>query len=341
MAVTKQHFGVVSATMTKWWAPVTMKVSGDESVRGQLRRSDDGRLECDFPERMVLITNHQIYTDWVYLWWSAYTAKMHGHLFIILKESIKYIPILGQGMLFYGFIFLSRKWADDQKRFSHRLQKLNSHHSGPLSGSNYLDPMWLLIFPEGTNASVNGRASSKKWADKNNMEDTRHVLLPRSTGLLYCLKELRNTVDYVYDCTMAYEGVPRGKYGQDIFTIRSTFLQGIRPKSVSLHWRRFAVKDMPLDDAKAFEQWLLQRWREKDDLMEDYIVNGRFPADEGESPAINGAKPLRGAGYIETEIRTAHPLEFLQIFVPVTALGLLINVVLKFLDMVLRILHIR
>lgn len=133
---------------------------------------------------------------------------MHGHLYIILKESIKYIPILGTGMMFYGFIFLSRKWSKDKGRFQHRLRKLNSSHSGPLSGTQTLDPVWLLIFPEGTNLSANGRASSKKWADKNNMEDMRHTMLPRSTGLHFCLAELRETVDWMYDCTVAYEGVP-------------------------------------------------------------------------------------------------------------------------------------
>jgi lysocardiolipin and lysophospholipid acyltransferase len=60
MAMTKQQFGLVVTTMTDWWAPVTMRVSGDESVRGQLRKTEDGRLECDFPERMILIANHQV-----------------------------------------------------------------------------------------------------------------------------------------------------------------------------------------------------------------------------------------------------------------------------------------
>jgi lysocardiolipin and lysophospholipid acyltransferase len=133
---------------------------------------------------------------------------MHGHLYIILKESLKYIPILGTGMMLYGFIFLSRKWSTDKERFAHRLRKLSTSHSGPLSGSKGLDPMWLLIFPEGTNLSVNGRAGSKKWADKNDIPDLRHCLLPRSTGLLYCLHELKDSIDYMYDCTLAYEGVP-------------------------------------------------------------------------------------------------------------------------------------
>jgi hypothetical protein len=60
MAMTKQHFSMVVTTMTYWWAPVTMRVSGDESVRGQMRKNKDGMMECDFPERMVLISNHQV-----------------------------------------------------------------------------------------------------------------------------------------------------------------------------------------------------------------------------------------------------------------------------------------
>ena len=208
MAMTKQYFGIVLTTMTYWWAPVTMRISGDESVRGQLRKTKDGRLKCDFPERLVLISNHQIYTDWIYLWWMSYTAEMHGHIYIILKESIKYIPILGTGMMLYGFIFLSRKWSTDKERFQHRLRKLSTSHSVPLSSSKGLDPMWLLIFPEGTNLSHNGRTSSEKWADKIGIEDLGHALLPRSTGLSFCLQELKGTVDYMYDCTLAYEGVP-------------------------------------------------------------------------------------------------------------------------------------
>jgi lysocardiolipin and lysophospholipid acyltransferase len=61
MAMTKQHFSMVVTTMTFWWAPVTMRVSGDESIRGQMRKKDDGLLECDFPERLVFVSNHQVW----------------------------------------------------------------------------------------------------------------------------------------------------------------------------------------------------------------------------------------------------------------------------------------
>lgn len=66
--MTKQHFGIVITTMTYWWAPVKMRISGDASVRGQLRKTEDGRIECDFPERMVLISNHQVVPSKVLQW---------------------------------------------------------------------------------------------------------------------------------------------------------------------------------------------------------------------------------------------------------------------------------
>ena len=103
---------------------------------------------------------------------------------------------------------MSRKMATDQERLAYRLRKLKERHSGPLSGTAGFDPMWLLIFPEGTNASNNGRARSAQWAKKIGVKDMEHVLLPRSTGMFFCLNELKGTVDYVYDCTIAYEGVP-------------------------------------------------------------------------------------------------------------------------------------
>lgn len=37
-----------------------VRLSGDASVAGQLRKTQDGRVECHFPDRMVMIANHQV-----------------------------------------------------------------------------------------------------------------------------------------------------------------------------------------------------------------------------------------------------------------------------------------
>lgn len=94
---------------------------------------------------------------------------------------------------------------------------------------------------------------------------------------------------------------------------------------------------MPLDDPKEFELWLRQRWLEKDELLEKYVQNGRFPADDGHDPerepSINGKGDLQviqGAGIIETEVKLAHWYEVGQIFVVLVCIALVANVLAKF-----------
>jgi len=207
-ALCKQHFALVLINLNDWWSPTVAYVTWDPSVAGQVQQTADGKISLTFPERLVLISNHQLYTDWVFLWWAAYTSGRHGHIFIVLKESIKYIPLLGPGMMFFSFIFLSRKWEADKPRLQHRLKKLQLATQSFLSGSNGMDPMWLLIFPEGTTLCTNGRDASSKWAAKSGVEDLRNTLIPRSRGLWFCLDELKNSVEYIYDCTLSYEGIP-------------------------------------------------------------------------------------------------------------------------------------
>lgn len=300
-------------TMTQWWAPTIVRVSGDSTMRGQLLQSVDGSLLCDFPQRMILIANHQIYTDWLYLWWIGYAAGMHGRIYVVLKESLKRIPVIGWGMQFAQFIFLKRKWEQDKPRMAAHLQKFN----------NRKDPMWLMMFPEGTNLADSTREASKKWAEKNGLNDMQHTLLPRSTGLQFILQELRKTVDYVYDCTIAYEGVPRGEFAQDIFTVGASYFGGRPPKSVNMYWRRFRISSIPLDDPKTFDLWLRSRWVEKDKFIEDYIRTGRFPADKGISKNSKG-ETIRGAGYIEADIKPKYWYEFLQVFAPIGLFALIL-----------------
>lgn len=110
-----------------------------------------------------------------------------------------------------------------------------------------------------------------------------------------------------------------------------------------MYWRRFPVSSIPFDDPQHFDQWLSELWWEKEALIEHYVQNGRFPADDGHSSegeaAINGsagAKVLKGAGYIETEVKLAHWYEVGQIFVVLAAFGLLFNVLAKLWNLFLH-----
>ncbi|KAH7410323.1 acyltransferase-domain-containing protein [Phaeosphaeria sp. MPI-PUGE-AT-0046c] len=327
MAYTKESFAILVTCLTQWWAPTVVRVSGDSSMVGQMTKKKDGSLQCNFADRMVLMANHQLYTDWLYLWWIAYTNSMHGFIYIILKESLRNIPIIGWSAQFYNFIFLARNWEEDQRTFKKHLGKLNKPN----------DPMWLIIFPEGTNLSATTRDKSKKWAEKNGLQDMKHQLLPRSTGLKFCLNELQETTEWLYDCTIAYEGVPPGQFGQDIFTLRSTFFEGRPPKSVNMHWRRFRIDSIPIHNTKAFEVWLRNRWREKDYMLEYFNRNNRFPAEnfwkdhlDMDSGSSQGGKSIRSvprpAVQIETEVKSGNWNEFVKIFAPITSVMMALTV---------------
>jgi lysocardiolipin and lysophospholipid acyltransferase len=55
-------------------------------------------LNINLPDRMVVMANHQAYLDWMYLWILAcYSGSARG-IIILLKASLKNIPIVGWGM---------------------------------------------------------------------------------------------------------------------------------------------------------------------------------------------------------------------------------------------------
>ena len=238
---------------------------------------------------------------------------MHGRIYIVLKESLRSIPVIGWGIQLSQFILLKRNWEKDKPNLSKHLQKLNK----------ITDPMWLLLFPEGTNLAPSTREASKKWADKSGIKDMQHTLLPRTTGLQFCLQELRKTVGYVYDCTIAYEGVPRGQYAQDIYTLQAQYVQGNSPKCVHMYWRRFRVSDIPLNNEKSFDSWLRARWVEKDAYIEYFYRTGNFPSDVGTTLMRDGSR-RKGAGYITTTIKATQWHEFLQVFIPIGILSLVL-----------------
>jgi len=62
--------------------------------------------KINLPDRLVVMANHQAYTDWMYLWILAcYSGHSRG-VIILLKEGLKKIPVVGWGMVSLSiFIF--------------------------------------------------------------------------------------------------------------------------------------------------------------------------------------------------------------------------------------------
>ena len=94
-----------------------------------------------------------------------------------------------------------------------------------------------------------------------------------------------------------------------------------------MHWRRFAIKDIPLVTKAAFDKWLLERWYEKDRLLDHYYLTGRFP---GQKAATAGATPNGDEDkFIETEVKLASPLEIGNMYVVLATVALLVRLAYK------------
>lgn len=81
---------------------------------------------------------------------------------------------------------------------------------------------------------------------------------------------------------------------------------------MNLHWRKFAITKIPLENQTLFDKWLQDTWHEKDALLESYLESGRFP---GEESAIRGAAiKSPEENFIETEVKLGNILELFSSF---------------------------
>jgi 1-acyl-sn-glycerol-3-phosphate acyltransferase len=73
-----------------------------------------------------------------------------------LIEALKMLPIFGQGMWFFEFVFMKQKWEKDKENMRVHLNR----------AKNPDVPLWLLIFPEGTLNTPGNVEKSKNFAKK-------------------------------------------------------------------------------------------------------------------------------------------------------------------------------
>ncbi|KAJ2388261.1 hypothetical protein GGI23_006093 [Coemansia sp. RSA 2559] len=229
----------------------------------------------------MMISNHQTYFDWIIIWILSYFQDCDGFLKIILKAELKRVPVFGWGMRFFDFIFLQRKWSDDEKTFADHTQRIVEHD----------DPAWLLIFPEGTVVCNKRTAISNSYADKMGLRRPEHTLLPRAKGTHVCLTRLRSRIPYLYDLTIGYEGLKKGDIPEDEYGLVSMYGKRVYPREVHIHVRRYAVSDIP-EDEERFTEWMHRVYVEKDKRMARFYELGHFPHDSSEDASIPPDQPV-------------------------------------------------
>ena len=91
-------------------------------------------------ERVLLMCNHRTEVDWMYIWNLALRKGRIGHVKYVLKSSVRNVPVFGWSFHLLEFLLVERNWQTDERAFV----SLLSTFKDPI------DPLWLVIFPEGT-----------------------------------------------------------------------------------------------------------------------------------------------------------------------------------------------
>ncbi|KAL8145079.1 hypothetical protein AgCh_003330 [Apium graveolens] len=136
-------------------------------------------------ERVLLIANHRTEVDWMYLWDLAVRKGSLGCIKYVLKSSLMKLPILGWGFHVLEFISVERKWEIDESTMRQRLSTFTDPR----------DPLWLAVFPEGTDFTQQKCEKSQKFSADNGLPILKNVLLPKTKGFHACLETLGNSLD--------------------------------------------------------------------------------------------------------------------------------------------------
>ncbi|GJJ09633.1 hypothetical protein Clacol_003857 [Clathrus columnatus] len=235
---------------------------GDNLKEDELFTKDSSGniIKVNLPDKLVIMANHQvrtpvlmechknsnmvsqIYADWLYLWTFLYMGALDTDILILLKKSLKWIPVLGWGMQMFHFIFLSRSWASDRNELARKLaqtairaRKKKNH------------------FVRGSQLTP----GEKGFRDKNMANHTTH------SDPFSSMESHHLAYTFIYDVPvgdLVYRSEKNATASAN--TLSSTEMEKNREPSV--------------EETTIFDEWVRKIWYEKDALYERCLSAGTF-----------------------------------------------------------------
>jgi lysocardiolipin and lysophospholipid acyltransferase len=216
----------------------------------------DSRIEES--QRNVVISNHLTEYDWLFVCSALHLFGRFENVCIILKRSLRDIPLLGYGMEFFQFVFLNRRLSKDEEIIEQGVSALKDNGRYD-----------LLLFPEGTYIDGESHKKSKKWAKDSEISvngrpfNPREVLVPRTNGFRLVHQHLADDMEGVIDMTLV--GNPYIKYPQDTFTYSNVILN--RPRGINF---MIFIDYIPASEIANPEAFLLELFERKEALITRY-----------------------------------------------------------------------
>ncbi|GAA6008106.1 hypothetical protein JCM11491_001887 [Sporobolomyces phaffii] len=277
-----------------------------------VKRDTNGNVvRVEVPKNSVWISNHQTLADWLFLWQFFYLTDSSASLYIALKSSLRSIPVIGTACDWFGFAFLERNWAKDKLSFDRQLHEMARDCT---AGGGNLDfllfPEGTIVTANTRGISSRYAAKTGLQDFQHCLVPRSTGLFFALRQLAVRVPSLQLT-----DLTVGYP-LPRRSpdstsptasrsplYPSEYYSLPSVFLHRVPPPELHFHLRHYALGDVPLGDLgplkarlaardgrlraeeidegteeerRAFDAWLVARWREKDDLLKRFNETGSF-----------------------------------------------------------------
>ncbi len=129
--------------------------------------------------------------------------------------------------------------------------------------------MVLLLFPEGTRKTADKFRASQEYAQSKGMTPFKHHLVPRTKGFVHTIQTLDPTkVTALYDVTVAVNPNHSPATFQSLMSGRTTVCDA--------YVRRIPTSELHGKSDAEVEKFIMDMYREKDDLIENYFSTGSF-----------------------------------------------------------------
>lgn len=218
----------------------------------------------------IVVANHRYDIDWLAAWMLSDKMGTLGGDKAMLKASLRYVPVIGWGWSLCDMIFLSRNWQKDRENLAKSMDTLLTY---PRS--------LILSFFEGTRFTRTKYEASVKFAEERNLPiKLKHHLIPRTRGFNCMVTRIKERMKAdpslnfgLYNFQIALENDDNSKASL------TSVLGGIK-SCVHIYLERLDFNDISVESEDATSAFLYKVYREKDQLVDYFKKNGRFPGIE-------------------------------------------------------------
>ncbi|CAI5499067.1 unnamed protein product [Closterium sp. Naga37s-1] len=232
--------------LIEWWGRVEVRLYGDPKDHAYYGK-----------ESALCVSNHRSDVDWAIGWVFCQRCGCLGGTRALIKEEAKWMPVIGWSMWFSEYLFIARNYATDQRRILDGYARLRS----------FPRFFWTALFMEGTRFTPEKLKAAQEYAKEAGLPIPRHVLVPRTKGLVMSVEQTRGHAGAIYDFTVNY---PVGKPPP---TFANIFKR--KASQIDVYFERVPMDQIP-QDAEGISKWCQESFVKKDKKLDYYVAHNGF-----------------------------------------------------------------